>query len=186
MMLAVVDTRADDPSEFILDIIHRYKVPTKFLTMQHLQETRKLSDFPDQRHLRRIMIPAYIRATAHRRPQADRIAATVLDMNMVYDRLILPQRNPESRSEWCIVLMEVKFVLPTVSKPVAANVDLGILQLLAEGATIREIAEASYRSERTIHHRIERLKTRFGAENLAHLVAISISAGTVDELPSEG
>ncbi|UHS61722.1 winged helix-turn-helix transcriptional regulator [Agrobacterium vaccinii] len=66
-----------------------------------------------------------------------------------------------------------------------SDIDLGILQLLAEGATMKEIAEASHRSFRTIHHRVERLKTLLGARNLVHLAALSISAGIADAPSSE-
>ncbi|WP_422387313.1 hypothetical protein [Agrobacterium vaccinii] len=50
---------------------------------------------------------------------------------------------------------------------------------------MKEIAEASHRSFRTIHHRVERLKTLLGARNLVHLAALSISAGIADAPSSE-
>lgn len=185
MILAVIDTRALNPDDFAFDFIHKYKVPTGMSAMRDLLESRKLSGFPDQQHLRRLMIPAYVSTMEHRRPRTDRITAGILDMNMMYDRLILPQRNPKGRSEWCLVLIDVKFLLPAASKTAVSDIDLGILQLLAEGATIREIAEASHRSDRTIHHRVERLKTRLGARNLVHLAALSISAGIADDPSSQ-
>lgn len=181
MILAVVDTRANDPDDFALDVISRYKVPTTMSAIRHLQVSQTLSEFPDQQHLRRIMIPAYLNAIENRRPLADRISARVLNMVSLYNRLILPQRNRAGRSEWCLVLIDVKFLLPTAPTTPLADVDLGILQMLAEGATIKEIAEASHRSERTIHHRVERLKARFGARNLAHLVGLSVSEGVADD-----
>lgn len=182
MILAVVDTRASDPYDFALDVIHRYKVPTGMSAMRHLQEVRTLSD---HQHLRRFMIPAYVKVIESRRPETDRIVTSILGMVIIYDRLILPQKNPSGRSDWCLVLIDVKFLLPPTPKTALADVDLGILQLLAEGATIKEIAEASHRSDRTIHHRIERLKARFGARNLAHLVGLFISAGIADDPSSE-
>lgn len=185
MILAVIDTRALNPDDFVVDFIHKYKVPTGMSAMRDLLESRKLSGFPDQQHLRGLMIPAYVSTMEHRRPRTDRITAGILDMNMMYDRLILPQRNPKGRSEWCLVLIDVKFLLPAASKTAVSDIDLGILQLLAEGATMKEIAEASHRSDRTIHHRVERLKTRLGARNLVHLAALSISAGINDDPSSE-
>lgn len=185
MILAIVDTRANNPDDFALDVIHRYAVPTVTSAIRSFQDSRTLSEFPDQKHVRRIMIPAYVKAIESRRPLSDRIMASILDTVTIYDRLILPQRNPTRPSEWCLVLIDVKFVLPDAPSTPVADVDLGILQLLAEGATIKEIAEASFRSDRTIHHRIERLKARFGARNLAHLVGLSISAGIADDPSSE-
>ncbi|WP_320197078.1 LuxR C-terminal-related transcriptional regulator [Agrobacterium rosae] len=186
MILAVVDTRANNPDDFALHVVSGYELPTAMSAMRHLQVSRSLLEFPDQQHLRSIMIPAYVKAIENRRPLTDRIAASILDMVTIYDRLILPQRNPACRSEWCLVLIDVKFLLPPAPKQPLADVDLGILQLLAEGATIKEIAEVSYRSDRTIHHRVERLKARFGARNLAHLVGLSVSAGIADDPSWEG
>lgn len=186
MILAIVDTRANNPDDFALDVIHRYAVPTGTSAIGLLQDCRTFSEFVDQRHLRKVLIPAYVKAIESRRPLSDRIAASVLDTVTIYDRLILPHRNAAGRSEWCLVLIDVKFVLPDAPRTPVADVDLGILQLLAEGATIKEIAEASFRSDRTIHHRVERLKARFGARNLAHLVGLSISAGIADDPSYEG
>lgn len=186
MILAVVDTRADNPENFALDVVHRYAVPTGTSAIRSFQDSRTFSEFPDQRHLLTVMIPAYVKAIESQRPLTDRIAASILDTLTIYDRLILPQRNPARRSEWCLVLIDVKFVLPDAPSTPVPDVDLGILQMLAEGATIKEIAEASFRSDRTIHHRVERLKARFGARNLAHLVGLSISAGIADDPSLEG
>lgn len=186
MVLAVVDTRANDPDDFALEVIHRYAVPTGTSAIRSFQDSRTFSEFPDQRHLLTVVIPAYVKAIENQRPLTDRIAASILDTVTIYDRLILPHRNATARSEWCLVLIDVKFVLPDAPRTPVTDVDLGILQLLAEGATIKEIAEASFRSDRTIHHRVERLKARFGARNLAHLVGLSISAGIADDPSWEG
>ncbi|WP_390919876.1 LuxR C-terminal-related transcriptional regulator [Neorhizobium turbinariae] len=42
---------------------------------------------------------------------------------------------------------------------------------LIEGQTTKEIGDLLQLSPRTIEHRIDRLKTRFEARNLVHLVA---------------
>ncbi|UHS61721.1 hypothetical protein HRR99_09445 [Agrobacterium vaccinii] len=93
MILAVIETRALNPDDFALDFIHKYKVPTGMSAMRDLLESRKLSEFPDQQHLRRLMIPAYVSTMEHCRPRTDRITAGILDMNMMYDRLILPKES---------------------------------------------------------------------------------------------
>ena len=53
--------------------------------------------------------------------------------------------------------------------------DEGIVQLLIEGHTAKEIAEMLELSPRSIEHRVEKLKTRFEARNLVHLVAKIVS-----------
>lgn len=128
-------------------------------------------------YLREIVIPAYVDAAERQRPMMTRVVTTILDMHAAYDRIILPQKNSAGRSEWCIGLLDVQLLLPAASKEERFDdVDLGILQLVAEGASTREIAAAVSRSHRTIEHRIERLKLRFRARSVAHLVALSISA----------
>jgi DNA-binding NarL/FixJ family response regulator len=47
--------------------------------------------------------------------------------------------------------------------------------LLKEGYTLKEIATKVERSHRTVEHRVEDLKTRMGARNLHHLIAISMA-----------
>ncbi|MGN7713464.1 LuxR C-terminal-related transcriptional regulator [Agrobacterium radiobacter] len=54
--------------------------------------------------------------------------------------------------------------------------DEAIVQLLIEGATAKEIAETLSVSARTVEHRIERLKTRYGARNTVHLIAMLVTA----------
>lgn len=49
--------------------------------------------------------------------------------------------------------------------------DDNIIQLLIEGQTTKEIGALLHLSPRTIEHRIDRLKTRFEARNVVHLVA---------------
>ncbi|UWU23025.1 helix-turn-helix transcriptional regulator [Rhizobium sp. CB3060] len=104
--------------------------------------------------------------------------ARILGMHAAYERIILPQKNSSGRSAWCIGLLDVHFLLRAGPRAAGTDdTDLGILQLLAEGASTREIADAVSLSPRTVEHRIERLKSAFGARNIAHLVALSIGSG---------
>jgi hypothetical protein len=48
-------------------------------------------------------------------------------------------------------------------------------------ASAKEIAAVAGLSFRTIQHRIERMKSRFGARSIAHLVALSISTALTRE-----
>lgn len=178
MVLVVTDTRSGNPEEFHLDFIKGYDLPTGFSSLHLFQRPGSFADFPDQHYLRGIVVPAYAGSAERQRPAMGRITTRILDMHAAYDRIILPQKNSAGRSSWCIGLLDIHFLLPVAPRTEGLDdADLAILQLLAEGASTREVATAANLSARTIEHRIERLKSAFGARNIAHLVALSISAG---------
>jgi DNA-binding CsgD family transcriptional regulator len=116
-------------------------------------------------------------AVGRQRPLVGGFVRTVGGVLVSCDHLFLPQKKTSGPSRWCIGLLDVKFLLPLVAGVgVLDDTDLAILQLLREGASAKEIAAIAGLSFRTIQHRIERLKSRFGARSIAHLVALSISA----------
>lgn len=181
MMSLVIDTRSKNPEEFHLDFVKDYTLPTGLTDMSLLQHPRSFIDFPDQRYLQRIVVPAYTDAVERQRPVIGSIVTNILDMHVAYDRFILPQKNSVGRSSWCIGLLDIRFLLPTGPRTDGLDdADLVILQLLAEGASTREVAAAANLSARTIEHRIERLKSRFRARNIAQLVVLAISTGIAD------
>jgi DNA-binding CsgD family transcriptional regulator len=181
MALLVVKTSSASSGGFHIDFVKPYEVPTGLDVVRHLQRSRFFADFPDPVFLREVMAPAYETALERQRPSIDGVAATLLGMYAAYDRIILPQRNTRTRSSWCVSVIEIHFLLPR--KPPSRELDdqdIGILQLLASGAPTREIADRLNMSPRTIEHRIESLKSAFGARNIAHLVSLWISAGSRD------
>lgn len=178
MVLLVVDTSPREPRDFRIDFIQGYVLPSGLAEIALLQRSHSFADFPDQGYLHEAVAPAYVAAVERQRPSLRHILARILDINVGYERIILPQKNSSGRSKWCIGLLDVHFLLPIGQR--AERMDdaaLGILQLLAEGALTREIADAMSMSPRTVEHRIDRLKSAFGARNIAHLVALSISSG---------
>ncbi|MBO9654451.1 MAG: helix-turn-helix transcriptional regulator [Agrobacterium tumefaciens] len=178
MVLLLIDTRSKNPEEFHLDFVKDYTLPTGLTDMSLLQRPRSFIDFPDQDYLQRIVVPAYADAVGRQRPVIGGIVTNILDMHVAYDRIILPQKNSAGRSSWCIGLIDVRFLLPMRPRVDGLDdADLGIIQMLVEGASTREIADVMSLSARTIEHRIERLKSSFGSRNIAHLVGLSISAG---------
>ncbi|NSZ00843.1 helix-turn-helix transcriptional regulator [Agrobacterium tumefaciens] len=178
MVLLVIDTRSKNPEEFRLDFVKDYTLPTGLTDMSLLQRPGLFADFPDQHYLQRIVIPAYADAVERQRPVIGGIVTKILNMHVTYGRIILPQKNSGGRSSWCISLLDIRFLLPMGPRADGLDdSDLGIVQLLVEGASTREIADVMSLSARTIEHRIERLKSAFGARNIAHLVGLSISAG---------
>ncbi|MCF3638855.1 helix-turn-helix transcriptional regulator [Rhizobium sp. TRM95111] len=178
MILLVINIQSGKPEEFHLDFIKGYDLPTGFASLHLLQRRGSLSDFPDQHYLQGIVVPAYADAAKRQRPAMRCIVTRILDMHVAYDRIILPQKNSAGLSSWCIGLLDIRFLLPTGPRTDGLDdADLAILQLLAEGASTREVATAANLSARTIEHRIERLKSRFRARNITQLVVLAISAG---------
>lgn len=146
--------------------------------MSLLQRPGSFADFPDQPYLQAIVVPAYADSVERQRPVMGGIVTRILDMHVAYDRIILPQKNSAGRSSWCIGLLDIRFLLPTGPRAEGLDdADLAIPQLLAEGASTREVATAANLSARTIEHSIERLKSRFRARNITQLVVLAISAG---------
>lgn len=178
MILLVIGTGSTNPEELHLDFIKGYDLPTGLTDMSLLQRARSCVDFPDQQYLQRIVVSACADAVERQRPVIGRIVTRILDMQVAYDRIILPQKNSTGRSSWCVALLDIHFLLPTGPRTDGLDdADLTILQLLAEGASTREVATAANLSARTIEHRIERLKSHFRARNITQLVVLAISAG---------
>lgn len=178
MILLVFDTRPSNPEEFQLNFVKCYDLPTGTARLPFPQRTGSVVDFPDQRYLHGVLIPEYANAAERQRPVMGNVVSRILDMHAAYDQIILPQKNPAGRSDWCIGLLGIRLMLPTGPRTDGLDdADLAVLQLLTQGASIREIAATANLSARTIEHRIERLKSKFQARNITKLVVLAISAG---------
>ena len=105
-----------------------------------------------------------------RRPAIEHIRSKIAGVRFGYDRVILPQKG-DGIPSWCISMAEGRFMLPRPREEKMDLVDEGIVQLLIEGHTAKEIADLLALSPRTVEHRIEKMKDRLGARNLVHLVA---------------
>lgn len=57
--------------------------------------------------------------------------------------------------------------------------ELGMLGLIAQGATTKEIGEQMYCSERTVKRRVEQVMARLGAKSRAEAVAQAIKSGWI-------
>jgi DNA-binding CsgD family transcriptional regulator len=64
--------------------------------------------------------------------------------------------------------------------------DLIILQMLAEGASIKKIATHFGVSRRSITARLGRIRRQYCADNNAHLVAIILRAGVITPPQASG
>lgn len=58
--------------------------------------------------------------------------------------------------------------------------DVEIVQMIAEGATNREISEQMYLSPTTVKGLVARIMLRLGAKNRAHVAAIGVRSGWIE------
>ena len=108
-------------------------------------------------------------------PSMELVKTRLFGVNLGYDRILLPQRNAR-RPEWIISSSYAQFLLSPPQRHEKLDVgDEAIVQLLIEGATAKEIAVSLDVSHRTVEHRLERMKERYGARNTVHLVAMLIA-----------
>ncbi len=170
MALSVVATEADDPYDW------RFRRVKDFGFRSHLLNQMK-QQFPDAalRDLNRsfiddAIIAPYSRALEVKRPALELVRTKLLGVRIGYERLILPQKC-DGKPGWCMSLIEGRFFISPMREAKTDLTDDNIIQLLIEGQSTKEIAEFLHLSPRTIEHRIDRLKSRFEAKNLVHLVA---------------
>lgn len=170
MALSVVTTVADDPYDWGFRRVRDFGFKSRQLDLMK-------REFPDAvlRDLNRsfiddAIIPAYSRALEVGRPTLELVRTRLLGVRIGYERLILPQKCSE-KPAWCISLVEGRFFVSPMQAAKTDITDENIIQLLIEGQTTKEIAGLLNLSPRTIEHRIDKLKDRFDAKNLVHLVA---------------
>lgn len=170
MALSVVGTVPDDPYDWQFRRVRDFGFKSP-------QLDRMKREFPDAplRDLNRgfvddAIIPAYLSALELRRPTIDMVKVKLIGIRIGYERLILPQKS-QGKPGWCISLAEGRFFMPPVQDAKTDTTDDNVIQLLIEGHTAKEIAQVLNLSPRTIEHRIDKLKDRFDARNLVHLVA---------------
>lgn len=170
MALSVVTTVADDPYDW------RFRRVKEFGFRSHLLNQMK-HQFPDaalrdlnQGFIDDAIIAPYSRALEVKRPAIELVRTKLLGIRIGYERLILPQKC-DGKPGWCISLVEGRFFISPMREAKTDITDDNIIQLLIEGQSTKEIAEFLHLSPRTIEHRIDRLKNRFEAKNLVHLVA---------------
>lgn len=179
MVLAVVDCTAAEPLNFVIKFVRRYSVATRMSDCLSLQETYSFGSFPDQKYLENVVSPKLTEVLENQRPSLSKGMTTVAGAIIAYEQLLIPQRRARGRSEWCIALLQINRLLPQSSRFYADSVDGNVLQLLSEGLSHREIGLHLQLSYRTVEHRLERLKRKFGARNLQHLVVLWIAGGLV-------
>jgi len=170
MAIAVVSTDADDPYDWRFRRIQDFGFKSRMLDRLRGQlPNARLRDL-DRSFVDDAIIPTYSRVVELRRPTIDLVKTKLIGVRIGYERLILPQKC-NGKPGWCISLTEGRYFIPPVQEMKFDMTDEGIIQLLIEGQTAKEIAEFLNLSPRTIEHRIDKLKLQLEAKNLVHLVA---------------
>lgn len=86
MVLAVIDTSAEDAMDFVIDFVHRYQIATDVQVVPELQTRCMFRDFRDQEFLRQHLIPACEEVLQ----QQPGFFASVDDCRWIADRLRVP------------------------------------------------------------------------------------------------
>lgn len=175
MSLNFVDTTSDDPLAWHSTHIKAFGFKTRLLNLKKWLPDSALGDFPDRTYVIDAVIPRYTRTMKIGKPLIDLVQTKIAGISIGYDRLILPQKT-EGRPQWCMSFTEGRFMLNAAVDAKLDLVDEEIIQLLMEGETAKEIAIILALSQRTIEHRIDKMKIRYDARNVVHLTAKLFSA----------
>jgi DNA-binding CsgD family transcriptional regulator len=163
--LYVVDMRPDDPLMFQMD---------RVLENVNLRGGgMRLGDYPDLTYMRNDVAPYYQACKQSGETSIMRMRSKIQDQVAVYDRIIMPVK-PKGDHTWSVSITKTRMLLPT-PPAVLTPKEQDILDLLAQGYSAKEIAAKMSMSHRTVEHRIESVKTKLGAKNVAHAVAIGIA-----------
>lgn len=170
MALSVVTTDAEDPYDWRFHRVRDFGFKSQLLTQMKQQFPDTLLRDLDRNFVDDAIIPSFTRAMEAGRPMLGMVRTRLLGVRIGYERIILPQKC-EGRPGWCVSLVEGRFFVAPSREAKTDITDENIIQLLIEGQTTKEIGDFLHLSPRTIEHRLEKLKSRFEARNLVHLVA---------------
>lgn len=176
MRLTVFTVDGDDPKRWFMKAIRHSGFTSRILNINKIFADAYIGDFKDQRYMEEAVIPRLLQVLDSQQPSMELVKTRLFGVNLGYDRILLPQRNAR-RPEWIISSSYAQFLLSPPQRRETLDVgDEAIVQLLIEGATAKEIAVSLGVSHRTVEHRLERMKERYGARNTVHLVAMLIAA----------
>jgi DNA-binding CsgD family transcriptional regulator len=174
MGLSVVETVSSNPYEWRFTRIKQFAYKSKILESMLSRYPDSLLGELDRSFIDQDVIPAFQTAIKSNRPYIDFVKVNIIGIRVGYERIIIPQKT-NGPPTWCLSLKEGRFAVPYHQGWNMDLTDEGIVQLLIEGHTAKEIAKMLELSPRSIEHRIEKLKIRFEARNLVHLVAKLVS-----------
>lgn len=161
----MVDMRTDDPNSFAM---HRVLENVNLRGGGLL-----LGEYPDQTYMRADVMPFYQDCKQSGEISVMRMKSRIQDQIAVYDRIIMPATTGGDLP-WAFSITRTRLLLP--AKPVVlTGREQDVLDLLAQGFSSKEIATKLSLSPRTVEHRVEALKIKLGARNVAHAVAIGVA-----------
>ncbi|MGR9444992.1 helix-turn-helix transcriptional regulator [Rhizobium leguminosarum] len=175
MRLTVFSISGDDPLKWHMKAIRHSGFTSRVLNINKIFADCHIGDFKDQTYMQQSVIPRLQQVLISQQPAMELVKTRLFGVNLGYDRILLPQRNT-GRPQWIISSSYAQFLLSPPERRETLDVgDEAIVQLLIEGATAKEIAVTLGVSFRTIEHRLERMKKRYGAKNTVHLVAMLLA-----------
>ncbi len=172
MRLTLFRVEGSDPLKWPMIAIRHSGFKSRILNINSLFADCRIGEFKDRQYMEEAVIPRLMEVMSRQQPSVELVKTKLLGINLGYDRILLPQKNQHG-SEWIISSSYAQFLLSSPQRLDKPDVgDEAILQLLMEGATAKEIAQTLEISYRTVEHRLERIKQRYGARNNVHLVAM--------------
>jgi len=176
MRLTLFTVTSDNPKKWHMKAIRHSGLTSRILNINRIFADCYVEDFKDQKYMDDAVIPRLRQVMGSQQPSMELVKTRLFGVNLGYDRILIPQKNA-GRPEWVISSSYAQFLLSPPQRHERLDVaDEAIVQLLIEGATAKEIAGTLGVSSRTVEHRIERLKVRYGARNTVHLVAMLVTS----------
>ena len=179
MRMTVFLIEGNDPQKWALRTIRHSGFATSLFNINKAFEDCLIGEFKDKAYMAQAVIPRLQQVIENQQPSMELVKTKLFGINLGYDRILLPQRTT-GRPKWVISSSHARFLLDAPKSYGKFDIaDESIVQLLLEGCTAKEIATKLNISNRTVEHRLERLKERFGARNTLHL-AVMLIGGHVD------
>ncbi len=176
MRLTLIEVKGSDPLDWRMRPVRHSGFTSRILDINGLFTDCRLGDFKDRAYMEQSVIPRLVEVVARQQPVSELVKTRLLGVSLGYDRILMPQKNADG-SQWVISSSYAQFLLgQPATRETLDTADEAIVQLLVEGSTAKEIAVLLGQSHRTIEHRLEKLKQRYGARNTVHLVAMLIAA----------
>jgi hypothetical protein len=172
MRLTVIKVGGPDPLAWQMTPVRHSGFTSSLFNVNKVFEDQRLGDFKDQTYIANAVVPRLKQVIENQQPSIELVKTQLFGINLGYDRILIPERTT-GRPRWVISSSYARFLLDTPKSHGKFDVDEeAVVQLLLEGCTAKEIAVQLGLSNRTVEHRLDKLKTRFGARNLVHLVVM--------------
>lgn len=175
MRLTTVVLDGEDPLGWSLQVVRPSGFASRILNINQLFKDQRIGEFKDRSYMETAVIPRYREVIASQKPSMEMVKTRLLGVNIAYERVILPQKTTE-RPAWLLTVTNGRFMFNAPERQSRLDVtDEAVIQLLTEGATAKQIAAELGISHRTVEHRLERMKERYGAKNTVHLAAMLVA-----------